>query len=448
MADVRDDRGLLQRMRDVLWNTRAQYYNINNPAVPIGGEVIDYLFDGPPSKSGINVTPDNALTVSALWRGIQVLGGAASSIPFKGYKKTDGGRVELTEKDVPAISLITNRPNKKVTWPVFIDRAINHLHMRGNHFAYIERNGFGQCVGLHLWHPDTVEVYETETEVYYKRKNEKRVYGSDEVIHVPHLGDGILGKSVVKYAKEDLGLEMSRRDYGSSTFDGGGKPGGLISSKQPLNETQRKQLADNWAAIKKDNKGKDIVLPFAMDYQYATFKPEEMEWLQAGDFTIPTISRWIGVPPHKLYDLTRATFSNIEHQGIEFVSDTMAPILVKFEYEYTDKIFQLDIERKRGYYLEFNLGAYIRADLKTRMEANAIAIHSGQLTPKEARDMENRPVKEGSDRLFMNQGSGPLDRMDDIIDNKKTKPVSAEAKAKLKAMFNGKTQDILDILEE
>lgn len=436
--------GLIQRLfNNYVWNTRSSV-NFNDPRVPINGETIDMFYDGPASKSGKPVNQENAMTVSAMWRGIQVLGGACSSIPFKAYRKGDGGRVELTTKDTPTANIITNRPNNKVTWPVYMDRAINHLHMRGNHFAYPVRNGLGQAVEIDLWHPDTVEVFEDSRNVFYKRKNDEKVYSSDEVIHVPHLGDGLLGKSVVKYAKEDLGLEMSRRDYGSGVFATGGKTGGLLTPKQPLDQQQRDQVQKNWAATKKSNNGGDILLPWGFDYTFATFKPDELEWLEAGGFSVPTIARWLGVPPHKLYDLSRATFSNIEHMAIEFISDSIAPILTKFEYEYSDKLFQLPIEEFRGYYCEFNMNAYIRADTKTKAEANAVKVHSGQETPAEIRDRENMRFIDGSDRLFINQGSAPLDKIDEIL-AKKT--VSAAAKEKLKAKFNGQTQDILDILE-
>lgn len=444
MAEVIDNRGTFQRLFErFVWNSRASY-NLNNPKVPINGETIDYLFDGPPTKSGKPVNQDNALTVSAMWRGIAVLGGAASSIPFKGYRKTETGRKELTVKDTPVINLITNRPNKKMTWPVWIDRAINHLHMRGNHYAYMVYNGLGQVVELQMWNPDVVEVYEDQNEVYYKRKGEDRVYRSDEIIHVPHLGNGVVGKGVVQYAREDLGLDMSIRDYASGIYAAGGRVPGILSSKNPLTDPQRLQAANSWKSMKKE--GGDVLLPFGFDYQALAFKPEEVEFLQAGEFSIPTLARWLGVPPHKLYDLARATLNNIEHLGIEFVQDSMAPILVKFEYEYSDKLFQLPVENFRGYYLEFNTNAYIRTDVKTKTEANAAAIHSGQLKPSEVRAMENREYDKAADRLFMNQGSAPLDRMDDIINSKK-KPVSAEAKAKLKARFNGQTQEILDILD-
>jgi len=186
-------------------------------------------------------------------------------------------------------------------------------------------------------------------------------------------------------------------------------------------------------------------MPFGIDYEPMSFKPEEVEFLQAGNFSVTTIARWLGVPPHKLYDLSRATFSNIEHMAIEFLQDTIAPILVKIEAEYSYKLFQLPIEDKRGYYCEFNMNAYVRADLITRSNAMATQVHAALLTPSEGRSMENREFIEGSNRLFINQGSAPLNLIDDIAKSKR--PVTQEQKEKLKELLNGKTEEALKILQ-
>lgn len=396
------------------------------------------MFGGAVSKSGKSVSQSSALTLSAAWRSVQILGGAVSSIPCQPFKKTDDGRKQLV--DHPVYNILTKRVNKKYTSKVWFDRIINHLHLRGNHYALPIFNQLGQAVELELLNPDDVNIYEDRYEVYYAIKGVEKKYRSDEIIHVPHLGDGICGISTISKAKEDMGLEMSRRDYGSDVYNSGGQVQSILAPKTPIKEDQRILAQNAFRAAKLV--GKDVVMPFGFDYTKMAFNPAEVEFLQSGNFSVSTIARWFGVPPHKLYDLDRATFSNIEHMAIEFLQDTIAPILNKVEAEYTSKLFQLNSERKN--YIEFNMNAYIRADSKTKSESMATQIHSGQLQPAEAREMENRTFVEGSDRLFINQASIPMDIMDQVV----LKPTISQAKKdKLKARFNGQTQEILDILE-
>jgi HK97 family phage portal protein len=233
---------------------------------------------------------------------------------------------------------------------------------------------------------------------------------------------------------------MSRRDYGSEVYSNGGQLQGLLKPNANLTDPQRLQAQNAFREAKKSSQ--NIVMPFGFDYVKMGFNPEEVEFLQAGNFSVATIARWFGVPPHKLFDLSRATFSNIEHMAIEFLQDTIAPILVKIEAEYTSKLFQLNSERK--YYIEFNMNAYVRADIQARFNAYSTGVHAALIKPKEAREWENLEFVPESDRLFINQGSAPVDLIDQIV--LKKQPVSNSAKEKLKAKFNGQTQEILDIL--
>ena len=430
---------LLERfVNKYIWNTRG--VNLEDPRKPIDGFTVGELFGSHKSSSGKYVNADSALTISALWRAIQILGGSASSIPCKVYKKTETGREVLS--NYPAVNIFSDRPNPKMTTPVWFDRAIHHLHMRGNHYALPKRNELGQVIMLLMINPDEVEVFEEAAEVYYKVKGD-RTYRSDEFIHVPHLGNGLVGKGTVAYAKDDLGIEMSRKDYSGSVYDSGGKPQGLLSPSQYLNSTQRAEAEKAWKESKQ--KGGDIIPPFGFTYTPLGFKPDEVEYLQGGNFTVATISRWTGVPRHMLFDPEGGSYNSNEQASIEFLANTMAPILVKFEYEYSSKIFQLPREQRM--YVEFDMNAYIRPDTATRYEAMAKAVHAAIMKPSEARQRENLPFAEGSDRLFINSGSVPLDLMDEFVKSKGKAVPTQEQKARLKAKYNGQTQEILDTLE-
>jgi HK97 family phage portal protein len=431
---------LLQRfVNNVIWSFRSGV-NLEDPRRPIDGYTVSELLGGSPSKSGKSVNQDNALTVAAAWRAINILGGAVSSIPSKVYRKTSTGREVL--KNYPAVDLLTNRPNKKYSTPVWFDRAINHLHLRGNHYALPKKNELGQVIELILINPDEVEVFEDVSDVFY-RVNRDKTYSSQNFIHVPHLGTGIVGKSTISYAKDDLGIEMSRKDYSGTIYATGGRPPALLKPSQFLNAAQRAEVNVAWREAKQS--GGDVVMPSGFDYQPLSFKPEEVEFLQSGNFSVATLARWFGVPRHKLFDPEGGSYNSNEQAAIEFLSDTIAPILVKFEYEYSSKLFQLPAEKRM--YMEYDMNAYVRADTTTRFEAYAKGIHAAVMQPAEARSRENLPFIEGTDRNFINSGSVPLDLMDDFVKGK-GKNLNANTVAKLKAKFNGQTQEILDILNE
>jgi hypothetical protein len=119
--------------------------------------------------------------------------------------------------------------------------------------------------------------------------------------------------------------------------------------------------------------------------------------------------------------MSAATRNNVEQQAIEFLQDTMAPISSKFENEYNTKLLTLPGESDM--YLEFNWDAYIRTDTITKAEAFAKYIQNAVKTPAEIREMNNDPFIEGSDKLFIQGATTPLDLQEQLL---KTKPAAGK----------------------
>lgn len=429
----------LQRLfNKFIWNIRGA--NFEDPKQKIDGVAIDELFGSLSTKSGKSINTDNALTISAAWRAIQLLGGAAGSIPSKPYKKKEQGREVL--KNHPTANLFTNRMSPKYTTPVWWDRAINHLYLRGNHYAVPIRNDLGVVVEYRMENPDDVTVFEDKSKILYKIKGDEKIYQSHEFIHVPHLGNGAIGKGTISYAREDMGLEMARRDYGAKIYADGGKPGGLLKPSMNLNPTQRAEAAKAWKEAKQI--GGDIIPPIGFDYQHMGFTPGEMEFLGSGNFSIATIARWFGTPRHLLFDPEGNSYNSNEQAGIEFLQYTIAPTLIKIEYEYTSKTYQLPSEQAN--YLEFEMDGYVRVDTATKIDAMVKQVHGALMMPSEGRHKLNQPFVEGSDQLFINSGSIPVRLMEQFV-LKKSQGISDEKKAKLKELLNGKTDEALKILE-
>ena len=105
------------------------------------------------------------------------------------------------------------------------------------------------------------------------------------------------------------------------------------------------------------------------------------------------ICRLWRMPPHKVGILTDATFSNIEQQSLEFVTDTLLSWLECWEQcLYRDLISPLTPDL----FVEHNVGGLLRGDLKARYEGYAIARNWGWLSVNDIRRLENmNPVEHG-----------------------------------------------------
>jgi len=274
----------------------------------------------------------------------------------------------------------------------------------GNAYVHIELNGAGRPIALCPLMPNKVEpkvveisgekilVYEVQqagptTHIFY-----------DEILHIPGLGwNGLKGYPVIRYCAENFGLGLSAEKHSANFFGNDSTPTGLLKTEQALNKETKDLIEKQW---KEKHSGLDkkfdiAVLHSGLEYQQIGIPAKDAQLIEARKFGVNDISRWFQIPAHFLSDLEKATFSNIEHQGIEFVVWTLAKWLKKWEQESDYKLFSA-AERQR-YYTEFNVDALLRGDIGARYRAYAIGREKGWLSANDIREKENMNPIEGGD---------------------------------------------------
>lgn len=95
------------------------------------------------TKAGVNVTPSNALEVSAVWSAVRLISGTIASLPFDVFQRTNDGKTEA--RSHPLYSLLHDTWNPVAGISSFIGRELLavHLLLWGNAFFEIERNNAG-----------------------------------------------------------------------------------------------------------------------------------------------------------------------------------------------------------------------------------------------------------------------------------------------------------------
>ena len=128
-----------------------------------------------------------------------------------------------------------------------------------------------------------------------------------------------------------------------------------------------------------------------------------MNWVWCNG--VNEICRIFRVPPHMVQDLEHATFSNIEHQSIDFVMHTLMPWLVRFEQAINKDL--LLPEEQEQYFPKFNVDGLLRGDYQSRMQGYATGISNGFLSPNDIHRLENMdliPAEKGGDDYYLNGG--------------------------------------------
>lgn len=393
----------------------ARHGSIENPSVPIGSwNGLDYESG---STSGMVVSDSSAMRMTAVFSAVRVLAETVSSLPLILYERSeDGGKRRAREH--PLYPILHDEPNEAMSSSAFFEAGQGQAARCGNFFAFIDRDGGGRVRALWPYETGqiTVEVDERQTKimpqrrVWYRDRETGRLVPPDRMLHVLGLGDnGYIGFNPILLARESIGLGMAAEKFGARFFGSGSRPSGLLSTDGKLDTDEAKRWGAEFNAVHGGvhNTQKVAVLGGGLKFQPISINNEDAQFLETRKFQVEDIARLFRVPPHMIASLDRATFSNIEHQSIEFSLFTMRPWFVRWEREINRKLFTPE-ERLR-YFVEFNADALLRSDTKGRYEALTKAIGGPWMTRNEGRTLENMNPIEGGDELLtpMNMTGDP-----------------------------------------
>jgi len=360
------------------------------------------------SPAGKASNPRTAIQLSAVYACVRVLGETIASLPFGVYHITANG----TEKAAnhPLYRLIHDEPNHEMTSFSWREAMMSHLNLWGNSYTQIIRDGYGNVIGLYPLlpenmdvdrHPDTNELMYT----YTTSKGETVVLRASDVLHIPGLGfDGILGYSPIAMERSAIGLGIAAEEYGSKFFANGAVPSGILTSDSQIKNPDRMRKAWSAAYGGSSNGSRVAVLEEGLKYQQITIPNDAAQFLQTRKFQVDEICRIFRVPPHLIGNLEHATFSNIEHQSIDFVVHTVRPWLVRIEQTCNRQLFKPDDKGK--YFVQFNVDGLLRGDYKSRMEGYAIGRQNGWLSANDIRALENQnPIPDPAGDAYLVNGN-------------------------------------------
>lgn len=359
------------------------------------------------SKSGVTVSKDRALGNTAVLRSIALISETIAQVPLQVFDE----KTKKPHKKKSLYRVLSLEPNKLMNSFSFWEMMINWAIADGNAFAEIERNGGGDIVGLWPWRPDRVRVYKDEKiDLWYEYTSDDgkqaTVPGRDMLHIVGAFPNGIFGQSLIVLAREAIGLAVGAEEYGASWFGNGGKPDAALTTDAKLKPETVEVLIKQWKNRQVD---KVLILEQGLKYQPFSASPNESQFIETRKFQISEISRIFGVPPHMLGDLERATFSNIEHQGIQCVTYTFMPWMKRAEKEMERKL--LNDTEKDTLSIRFNVDGLLRGDMKSRYEAYAVGRNNGFLSVNDVREKEDWPPIYGGDTYVIPVNTMPAELM-------------------------------------
>jgi HK97 family phage portal protein len=358
------------------------------------------------AASGIHVSPEISLRCPAVRGAVAVLAESVAQLPLILYRRGgDGSKERATEHSL--YEIMHDQANDWTSAFEFRQQMMVDLLLFGNAFAHIGRSrASGQIVELIRLPPRAVQVDRddvTQEPTYWVQDPVRRQIDRADILHLAALG----GESPVMLAREAIGLYLSMEAHAARLFGNGARPAGLLKIKGRLSPTSLERLQQDfqqkWAG--QAGSGRTMILEEDAGFEPVTFTSTDLQFQELRRYQVAEIARCLRIPLHLLGDWERATWSNAEVAGQQFLSFTLLPWIKLWEGAIRRVL--LSPAERQTYFAEFLVDDLVRADIAARFEAYAKAALNGILSVNEIRAMENRPPMPGGDNLRVPMNTEP-----------------------------------------
>lgn len=339
----------------------------------------EFLFTGGVAGSQV-VSAATALTVPAVQSCIRLIAEAAASLDIRVEKKT--GTNWEQDHDHPVAKLLADQPNEwSSTFELIRDLVATALTNDKGALAFVNRVS-GEVREICRYEPAYYTVdYSADGRSEPAFRINNRPTAPSDVIFIRSP----FSRSPLSLASEAIGAAKSMERHAANLFKNGARPGGVIETEKSMGDEAAKKMIAGW---RKAHDGSENAGRTALLWDGASFKPMVMnstdaQFLENRKYQSLEICRAFRVPPSMIYELDRATWSNGEQQGKEFLTFSLDPWLKILEAAMRRALFLA--EERADHRIMFDRDDLTRADLNARATAISSLITTRVLNPNDGR---------------------------------------------------------------
>ena len=189
---------------------------------------------------------------------------------------------------------------------------------------------------------------------------------------------------------------------------------GVLSTDTDLSKENRDAIREEWERIHSgaDNAFRVAVLDLGTKYQPIGITNKDSQFIESKGVTVEDISRFFAMPLYKL-NAGKQSYSSNEQNAIEYVNDTLMPVLTQYEQEYTYKLL-FESERRQNLRIRVNQNAELRGDLAARANWYKVMREIGPYSVNDVLALEDLPDVPGGDTRNASLNYIPLERFDEL----------------------------------
>lgn len=369
---------------------------------------------GYPGKSGVVVNEHTAMGVSAVFASARNIAQDVAKLSLILYRRLENGGNDRAD-DVPLSQILRLEPNPEMGSYLCRSSIILSAALWGRGCGEIERNGDG--TSRYIWpiEPWRVQPKRDDLGVYFevtRADGSTKEIRDRDMIHIRGLSnDGVVGFMTTRLAEGAIGMALAAAEFTAAFFANGMAPSGIVTLKNKAKPEQLESLRDQFAEKYSGaaNSGKPIVLDNESTFTATTMDSEKGQRVETMRFSVEEIARYWRMPPHKLFDMSRAQgWSTLESSENAYHTDTLLPWLKEVEEEYTRKL--LGQEERKSLFIEHMHNSLMRVDAVGRSAFYNAGIQGGWLCPNEVRTRENMNPYPGGDQFRVQQNMAMLDK--------------------------------------
>jgi len=369
-----------------------------------------------------------SLTLSAVYRAVNLIGDAIASLQMKVYKvDSDGYKSEDYGHNL--YSFLAYEPNPIMSRYDFFKMMVNSMLLRGNAYVKINRDNNFNISSLEFLNPDTVSIQSIKGDIKYIVTGVQGMINNADMIHIRNFPqvNTLYGISTISYAMNTLDISYASEKHAGNWFKGGANSAALLTSDNGYTDEQKKQIISslkNMSATDTGNPNGVSILGGLVNAKVQTLgvSPRDSQLLETRTFNILDIARFFSVSPVLLFDNSKATYANSEHAQLDFLNTTLLPIIEKMENEFVRKLILPS--KRANTEIRFDLSNLLRADMNSQADYYTKLFSIGVMNANQiARNLNLPKIQgEGGDRYCIStnlqDSNNLIVNQNNSIDNK------------------------------
>jgi len=335
-----------------------------------------------PTRSDYAVGENQALTLTAVYRSIQIIATPISKMPLNTFRYATGIEVPIENP------VLVNKPNYIDTRRNFLFETVVSLALDGNAFWLKSYGSNGAVNNLTLIPSNAVTIRsEPDGKVYYDYQVTNQQVVKTTTTDIQHLklfprAGYLRSLGPIDACNKDISAALDLRNYAANWFGQAGIPTGILKSDKPISSEDANEITERWHA--KQSERKVAVLGQGFEWQTVQLNPRDAMFTDVQIQQVQAIARLFGVPARLLLtgvDGSSDTYTNLQDENQVFYRHTIMA--------YTDAIGDALSEcLPRGTRAEFNFEGLFKADMANRFNMYETAIRAGFMTTDEVRRKE------------------------------------------------------------